>query len=488
MTGVPNNILVPFVSADIDSSLATTGAETLPIQALLIGQKLSGGTMAVDTPVLVTGSDQVGKLAGYGSALHRASIRWFQNNRVSTVYIVAIADGGSATASVQEIQLTGTATASGELSVYVDGDRYSTSVAVGDTASAVATALIAVVAADPSRVVDLTYVTDNMTFTNRNLGIAVGDMDIRVNYYDSDELPAGLVLGTDTFTAGTVDPDISDALDNIGDTWFNVLVAPYSDETNLEKVEIYLASQADPLVQKPGMYYTAKKDTRANLITFATNASRNSQYVSLIAATNQPDSINGVSAAVASRVAESVQDDPAVPLHRMTLTGVLPVVEQDRWTLIERNQLVENGITTLTQNNGVQTEGMVTMYLKNSAGAEDTALRYQNTLFILFRLQYTFVQRILSKYGRAKLADNSDRMSAGQVVMTPETGRAEAIAWFIEQEAAGQVENLDQFKDELVVSRPSNNPNRMDWLLPPDLVNQFIIGSAVIQFRLQSTN
>jgi phage tail sheath gpL-like len=68
--------------------------------------------------------------------------------------------------------------------------------------------------------------------------------------------------------------------------------------------------------------------------------------------------------------------------------------------------------------------------------------------------------------------------------MTPKLGKAEAIAWFVEMEQLGLVEGLDQFKRDLVVERNASNPNRLDFLLPPDLINQLLQTAAQIQFRL----
>ena len=46
------------------------------------------------------------------------------------------------------------------------------------------------------------------------------------------------------------------------------------------------------------------------------------------------------------------------------------------------------------------------------------------------------------------------------------------------------VEGFDQFKNDLIVERNSDNPNRVDILLPPDLVNQLRIVGTKIQFLL----
>jgi phage tail sheath gpL-like len=75
-------------------------------------------------------------------------------------------------------------------------------------------------------------------------------------------------------------------------------------------------------------------------------------------------------------------------------------------------------------------------------------------------------------------------VGSGQAIVTPNVAKAEAIAIFRDWEAAGYVENVSQFKDELVVERNADNPDRLDILLPPDLVNQLRQLGVLFQFRL----
>ncbi|MNE96793.1 hypothetical protein D3C80_1950400 [compost metagenome] len=49
----------------------------------------------------------------------------------------------------------------------------------------------------------------------------------------------------------------------------------------------------------------------------------------------------------------------------------------------------------------------------------------------------------------------------------------------------GIVENAEAFAANLIVERSSTNPNRLNVLYPPDLVNQLRIFALQYQFRLQ---
>ena len=99
-------------------------------------------------------------------------------------------------------------------------------------------------------------------------------------------------------------------------------------------------------------------------------------------------------------------------------------------------------------------------------------------------LRWDWVNRLARKYPRHKLMDDGNPIPVGQAVMTPKLGRAEAVAAFMDWQALALVENLEQFKADLVVERNDRDPNRMDMLMPPDLVNQLRFWPTLIQFRL----
>ncbi|WP_277613507.1 phage tail sheath C-terminal domain-containing protein, partial [Parasutterella muris] len=63
--------------------------------------------------------------------------------------------------------------------------------------------------------------------------------------------------------------------------------------------------------------------------------------------------------------------------------------------------------------------------------------------------------------------------------------RGELIAMYTKLEDKAIVENADLFAKYLVVERNADDPNRIDVLLPPDLVNQLRVFAVLAQFRLQ---
>jgi phage tail sheath gpL-like len=92
---------------------------------------------------------------------------------------------------------------------------------------------------------------------------------------------------------------------------------------------------------------------------------------------------------------------------------------------------------------------------------------------------------ITTKFPRHKLADDDTRFGPGQAIVTPKIIKAELIAEYAIDEWNGLVENLREFKNHLIVERDPNDPNRVNVLYPPDLINQLRMFAVLAQFRLQ---
>ena len=88
------------------------------------------------------------------------------------------------------------------------------------------------------------------------------------------------------------------------------------------------------------------------------------------------------------------------------------------------------------------------------------------------------------RFPRHKLADDGTLFSPGQAIATPKVIRGEILAWALELESAGLMENVAGFKDKLIVERDSTDKSRINALVPPDIVNQLRVFAGQVQFRL----
>jgi phage tail sheath gpL-like len=235
-----------------------------------------------------------------------------------------------------------------------------------------------------------------------------------------------------------------------------------------------------------GLAFMAKSDTHANLITFGDGL--NGAHFCVIGSEKSPTPTYEWAAAMAAVVALYGNIDPARPFQTLPLEGVMPPAEVDRFTMEERNLLLYDGIATFTVDAGgtVRCERLVTTYQENGFGAADTAYLDVPTLLTLGYLRYDFVNSQLLQFPRHKLADDGTRFGAGQAVMTPKIGRAFAMGKFRQWEDRGLVENAEQFKKDLIVERDVSNPNRLNYYLPTDLVNQLMVTAVQFGFRLNT--
>ena len=152
----------------------------------------------------------------------------------------------------------------------------------------------------------------------------------------------------------------------------------------------------------------------------------------------------------------------------------------------ERQSLLTSGIATqYTESGYMRVERAITTYQTNAFGDSDNSYLDSETLHTLAYVTRQLRTCITSKYPRHKLANDGTRFGAGQAVVTPSIIRAELIALYAKLEKKAIVENADLFAQYLIVERNEDDPNRIDVLLPPDLVNQLRVFAVLNQFRLQ---
>lgn len=483
---IPSNLRIPFVTAEFDASLANQGPGLLSYTALLLGQKIAAGTAAANSFHRVTNADQVATLAGRGSILHRMAIAWFASNTSTEVWIGVLDDDAAGVSATGTITVSGTATANGTIALYLGGERITVGVTTGMTATQVATAIAAAVNANLDLPVTATPAAAVVTLTFRNDGTAGNSYNARHSYRDGEALPAGISLAIVQLASGATNPTLATLIAALGDKWFNIWAHPYTDATSLAAIEAELASRAGPMRMIDGLAITSADGSHSTLVSLGNG--RNSSYSCIVgqAGINPLTPPMEFAAEVAAVVARFGSIDPARPFQTLALRRALPPVEADLFDNAERNLLLFDGIATTRVAAGgvVQLERIITTYQVSPGGSADTAYLDATTPLTLMFLRFNWRSRIQTKYPRHKLANDGTRFGSGQAVMTPQLGRAEALSWYRDMEELGLVENFALFKANLVVERNASDPNRMDQLLTPDLINQLIVSATKHQFRL----
>lgn len=485
---IPSNTRVPLFYAEVDASRA--GYFQQNNRALIIGQKLAAGTAAANVPVFCSSQDQARTLCGIGSVVERMVGAYRQNDSFGEVWILPLDDNGAGVNATGTITITGSATAAGTLNLYIAGQRLQVAVGSGDTATTIASAIVTAITAATSLPVTASSSTGTVTLTAKHKGEVGNDIDVRVNFYGAlggESLPAGVGVTVVAMASGATNPVLTTALANIGDEIFDYIILPYTDTTSLNAIGAFLNDTTGSwsyAKQTYGGAFSAKKGTVGTLQTFG--GLRNDQHVSVIGYNGSPTPAYEVAAMYGAQAAKSLSIDPARPLQTLPLVGLLPIPVANRFTQSERNTLLYNGVATCYQSAGaVYIERAATTYRVNTWGQADPSYLDVETLFTLAYVLRQLKYAITQKFPRHKLANDGTNFGPGQAIVTPKIIKAELLAQYDKLEYIGLVENKAAFAENLIVERDATDPNRVNVLYPPDLVNQLRIFAVLAQFRLQ---
>src|SRR5262252_2386610 len=285
-------------------------------------------------------------------------------------------------------------------------------------------------------------------------------------------------------------PVFTNAISNLGEKNFEYVALPYTDSTSLNAWEQEFGFEDVGRWgwrrQLYGHIFSARRGIYPDLITFGNTRNSGVTSVMGVELTSPSGVFDWVSAYVA-KAQRALINDPARPLQTLSFNTVKLAPLQDRFNTIELNALATNGIAT--QKAGTDNQPMVsretTTYQLNLYGFRDDAYELVTTLATLARLIRNQRQAITSKYPRVKLADDGTRFGPGQAIVTPGIIKGELIAEYVNDMWVGLVENIQAFKANLIVERDPNDPNRVNVLYGPDLINQLRIFAVLAQFRLQ---
>ncbi len=479
---IPIDIRVPGQYIEMDNTLALQGLATMPNKILVLGQRLATGSVAEAVVKRILSASQGEDYFGRGSQISNMITALKNANDYTDCYAVALDDDAAGVAATGTITLGGAPTASGTLCLYIGGQRVRIAVASGAALADIATALAAAINAETDLPVTAAAVDAVVTTTARNDGENGNYIDLRINYQTGETTPTGLTVTIVAMSGGSGNPDISTALAAIGDEQYHTIIMPWVDAANLTELETMLDDRWGPMIQKEGMFFACAPGSHATATTLG--ESRNSQFGCYMGAQGSP-TLPEVIAAVVGAV-DAYEPDPARPRQTLKLEGIKAPREEDRYTLSERNLHLHDGISTFMVDAGgnVLIERLITSYQTNAFGVEDISYLDVCTIRTLAYLRYTVRARIALRFPRHKLADDGTAFDPGQAIVTPSSIRAELIALFKEWMAAGLAEDIEQFKTNLIVQRNSLDPNRVDAIIPPDVVNQFRVFAASVQFRL----
>lgn len=494
---IPDSIRTPGTYVEIDNSRALQNRLVQnPHKVLIIGQRTTEGSVEPETLIAITKDNLANGYFGPGSQLARMCNTFKKNNPNTELWAVALSDAAGATKGVGYIQTSVAISATGfscsgagTYFLLVNGVDCKVAITSGWSTADINSAIVSTINGNSDLpVVASTNATSEVDITAVNAGTNGNYIDIRANYYVGQSDPICFVDSAriSGISGGATDPSLDSVWAVVENERFHTIVQPYIDAINLKSIEDELEDRFDPLVDLQGHGITAVRATQASCTTLGN--SRNSPHNTIMGVYDSPTQPCEWAAALGGVAAFNLNNDPARPLHYLKLKSILPPPIASRFTRAERDILLYDGIATSIVDSGgnVLIERCITTYQTDGAGLMDPSYLDIQTLYTLGEIRDQFKIRMTQRFiiPRFKLADDGFPVQPGSYVATPATVRQECIALFSLLQDEGLIENLDDFKENLVVERDISDANRVNVLLPPDLVNQFRILAGQIQFIL----
>lgn len=482
-SGIPLTIRLPGAYLEVDPLRAVSGLPSGGRQLLVLGQRLATGTVAAGAPTRVTSAVDAVTYFGRGSMLARMCAALFRTDgQYCDVWAIALDDLVSGVAHTRTLTVAGTVSSAGTLAVYICGVRVAIAVPGGQAAATTATALAAAITATVELPVTAAAALGVVTMTVRHKGECGNDLDVRHSYYTGEGLPAGMTVATGMGVVGSGNPDVTTALAAMAGRTWDSIVMPWTDSANMVILETELESRWGPMQQRTGHAFSAKVGTFSALSTYG--AARNSPHCSCLGMPSSPCWAPEVAAAWAGVVEFQGASDPARGFQTLALPGIMAPAEAARFSWSEKNLLAYDGISVVEP----QRDGTVTLltvltnYQTTPAGVETAAFLKLNTKWTVDYVRHAVRERILLRFPRHKLTSDGTRYAAGQAIVTPKIIKAELVALGDDLEMAGIVEHMNAA--DITVVRSDSDVNRVNAILAPNIVNQFDVFAAAIQFVL----
>jgi phage tail sheath gpL-like len=481
---IPIDVRTPGQYLEIDNSKAVRGLPSMNRRMLFIGNKLVAGTAVAATLQRINSAAEAATLFGRGSVLHEMLVIARNANKESDIWAMGLADDAGGVAHTKTITFTGPATGAGSVALYINAHKLTVGVSLADTATVVATAVAAAINAWADGPVTAAAAIGVVTLTARHKGAFTNDIDVRFNHYPDEKMPAGLTVAVAAVAVGAGNPDVAAALAAISLEAYYTIVTPYNDASNVVKLETELGTRWGGMDMRTGHLFIGMKGTHGELTTYG--AARNSPHSTVVGVKSAPTPAYNYAAALAAVCEFSGAIDPARPFQTLGLPGILAPALADRFTRQERDLLLRDGISTflVDQGGNVLIERVVTTYQTNAYGIDDLSYLDLETKWTVDYMRFAFRARIALRFPRHKLADDGTSFAPGQPVATPNIIRGELLDVARQLELVGVLEGFEQFKDDLVVVRSTVDVNRVNCVLPPNVVNQFRVFAASVQFIL----
>lgn len=482
--GYSSSNRVPGFYFALDGSKANTA--TVSRRVLLIGQQLSSVATPVGVATLSGGqSDAIAKY-GAGSQLARMVTAYRQIDTSGEVWCLPLADPTAGKAAAGTITLSGTATASGTLPLYVEDQLVQVGVTSGDTAETVAANSVIALGAISALPVTAAASGATITLTAKNTGVTGNDITLGVallGQMGAQSIPDGLTVTTTNLSGGTGTQNaLASVMASLGDRVYDLFIHPYTDTASLAVFKALFDNTTgrwSPMEQIYGHGIAAIRGTYGEVT--AAGLTLNDPHTTIMPISDSPSSPLVWAAQIGAWVATSMRDNPALPVTALALT-VLPPTDAGLFGRDERNSLLYDGLSTHTVDDSgtVLIQRLISTYQTNASGLPDDSYLGIETLMTAAVCLPDMRSYLAAQVAGYILLDDSAKIPAGAKATTAKLIGKLCVARYRYQATQLWVQNADTFADNIVCQNAGNGMVKL--LMPYDFANQLWIIAGNAQF------
>ncbi|TAN61364.1 phage tail protein [bacterium] len=468
---IPESIRKPGKYFEFNTKLAVRTLPANKQKVLIVGQKTASGTVSPNVPTRVYSDKDAEKYFGAGSICHLMATAAIKANAYLDLTVAAQDDAGAGVAASSTVTVTGPATGSGAVTVFIGAQKIEVAVANADTAASIASAIVTQAGKQPSLPVTASSAAGVVTLTVKNKGLCGNQIGVG---YQLTNAP-GVAIVIVGMSGGAIDPALDAALSAVFAGHYDIVITPYNNQTDLLALKNHLDAVSGPLEQRPGIGVYGVNGAMSDATTLAgqVNAGRILPAYLRYTSTRNKSMPCEIASAVGAVMA--LEEDPARPLNTLELKGITPPDVEDRLSRTEQESLLWNGVTPLEVGSGetVIIVRAISSYTKDAAGIDDIAFLDITTIRTLDYVRKACRDRIALRFPREKLSTK-----------TPAKVKAELLDVLLQLEQLEIVENVRANKDGLIVTKSLQDPNRLDAKIPADIVNGLHVFAGRIDLLL----
>ncbi len=489
ITGIVSDFRVPGTYAEILFNQGPATSSAPAREVCFVMPKSASGTYTAATLYQIKSESDASDGAGPGSPLHRAVRAFLKANKSAKLWALPVAatSGGSPAIATNILTIATNSTATGTITVSIDGDDSQATLPSGSDPTQWGDAIVASVNAKTYLPCTAANVSGTVTFSAKIAGTSQGTASLGVHRcrvsitsgIGTTASFAGAFLGASTAGAEgstTEAANTATALAVIAARRFYYLVSSAVDATTLTAFKSHIVTKSEPKRGHRSVAIAAYPGTLANATTIATGL--NYERIQIAWQRNPENSPEEIAGNVAAARQKFETTDSAAnwvsDSEMSNVWYIKPAYSTADWVdADDQNDAINDGLMPIASISGRSYPVMsVDTRSKNSTGAVDD-FRSCETHRISVADDFTdqLISSTTLNFGNGKKLRDDERLADGSVntnqkkvrnVITPSMVKATANDQLIEFYNAGKLQNLEASKASLRTLKSPANGSRVE--------------------------